>query len=110
MAKKEKAVKEKSLEKMTATELRTVATELQGIAGVHGMNKAELVAAIKKAKGIEDAPSKKSRSEIVVRDIKTKIKELKKKKKTYTDEKNRKKADIFRRRISRLKKKTRKSI
>jgi hypothetical protein len=109
MGKKEKAAKEKPLEKMTATELRAIAMELQGITGAHGMNKEELLAAVKKAKGIEDAPSKKNRSDATVRDVKVKIRELKKKKTAVAAENNKKMINILRRRISRLKKKTRKA-
>ena len=109
MGKKEKAAKEKPIEKMTATELRAMAMELQGITGAHGMNKAELLTAIKKAKGIEDAPSKKSRSDVLIRDVKVKIKELKKKKTAFAGENNKKMTNIFRRKISRLKKRTRKA-
>jgi hypothetical protein len=109
MGKKEKAAKEKPLEKMTATELRAIAMELQGITGAHGMNKEELLAAIKKAKGIEEAPSKNKRSDASMRDVKSKIKELKKKKTAVAAENNKKMTNILRRRISRLKKKTRKA-
>jgi hypothetical protein len=109
MGKKEKAAKEKPLEKKTATELRAIAMEIQGITGAHGMNKEELLAAIKKAKGIEEPSSKKSRSGVSVRDVKVKIRELKKKKTAVAAESNKKMTNILRRRISRLKKKTRKA-
>jgi hypothetical protein len=109
MGKKEKAVKEKPLDKMTATELRAIAMELSDITGAHGMNKSELLLSIRKAKGIEEKPSKKNSSNASVRSVKVKIKELKKQKIAYVSEDNKKMADIFRRRISRLKKRTRKS-
>ena len=109
MGKKEKTVKDKPLDKMTATELRAIAMELPDITGAHGMNKSELIAVIKKAKGIEDAPSKKSRADASLRDVKAKIKELKNKRIAHRDEKNKKMVDVFRRRISKLKKKTRKT-
>jgi hypothetical protein len=52
MGKKEKKdKKEKPLDKMTATELRKYALELGEISGVHGMNKEELLAAIKEGEG-----------------------------------------------------------
>ena len=52
MAKKEKKEKkEKPLDRMTAKELREMALGMEGIVGVHAMNKSELVAAIKQAKG-----------------------------------------------------------
>jgi hypothetical protein len=108
MEKEEKQTKEKSLDKMTATELREVAKEIPDITGAHGMKKAELLAAIKKAKGIEDTVSVKNRPAVLVRNLKTKIKDLKKQRAAYLDENNKKMADIFRRRINRLKKKTRK--
>ncbi len=55
MAKKEmKEKKEKPLDRMTATELRKYALELGEITGVHGMNKEELLRAIKEVKGIVD--------------------------------------------------------
>ena len=44
--KKEQAEKEKPLDKMTAKELRDMALGIEGIAGVHAMNKSELIAAI----------------------------------------------------------------
>ena len=52
MGGKTKDAKEKPLEKMTATELRGIAKETPGITGAHGMNKAELLAEIRKARGI----------------------------------------------------------
>lgn len=106
MAKKEKQAKEKPLEKLTATELRDMARELPGITGASGMNKTELIRAIKKAKGIEDTGRKK-RSDVSVRQIKEKIRELKKQHQELLEQNDKKMADIYRKRISRLKKKTR---
>jgi len=52
MGKKErKDKKEKPLDRMTAKELREMALQIQGIVGVHAMNKNELLVAIKEAKG-----------------------------------------------------------
>lgn len=107
MGKKEKQTKEKPLQKMTANELRDVARELPEITGASGMNKSELIAAIKKAKGIEDEGGKKKRADVSVREIKEKIAELKAKREGYLQQDDKKMADILRRRISRLKKKTR---
>ena len=106
MGKKEKAAKEKPLEKMTAPELRDVAKEIDGVTGVSGMNKSELISVIKKARGIEDTGVRKSAAG-TVREIKEKIRELRKKRREYIEADDRKMADIFRHRISRLKKKTR---
>ena len=49
-----KEKKEKPLDKLTAKDLRELALTLEGIVGVHAMNKNELIAAIKEAKGIVD--------------------------------------------------------
>ncbi len=105
MGSKKKAVKEKPLEKMTAKELREVAINTPGITGAHGMNKDELISSIKEARGIVEAPSKKSNA--TVREIKTMIKELKTKHQAAIGDDNSKMARIYRSRIIKLKKKTR---
>jgi hypothetical protein len=107
MASKEKGSKEKPFDKMTATELREVAKEIPDITGVHGMNKPELIAAIKAARGIKDEKVKKADTSI--RDIKKKIKLLKDKQEAAAKTNNKKMTAICRRRISRLKKKTRRA-
>ena len=108
MAKKEKTEKkEKPLDRMTAKELREVALGIEGIVGVHAMNKSELVAAIKEAKGIE-AEKKRDKSGDV-RSIKKKIKELRSQKETMKEAGEKDKVQMFRRKISRLKKKTRRA-
>ncbi len=108
MAKEKKQIKEKPLEKMTATELREVAKELPDITGAHGMNKSELIAEIKAARGIDDAGSKK-RNSATVRQIKAKIGELKKQRIEVKARNDKKTAEILRKKISRLKKQTRKA-
>ena len=108
MGKKEKAEKkEKPLEKMTAKELRDLALSLGSISGVHGMNKEEVLAAIKEAKGIADEGGKKT--DRSMRELKGKIKELRGQKGAAQEEGTRKNVDILRKRISRLKKKTRRA-
>ena len=108
MAKKEdKEKKEKPLDKMTAKELRELALGIEGIVGVHAMNKSELVAAIKEAKGIE-AEKKRDKSGDV-RSIKKKIKELRSQKETMKEAGEKDKVQMLRRKISRLKKKTRRA-
>ncbi len=105
--KKEKQAKEKPLEKMTAKELRELALSLEGIVGVHAMNKAELIANIKEARGIVDTSVKKRA--VDVRSVKSKIQELRAKHLQAKEEKNNKLVDAFRRRISNLKKRTRRT-
>lgn len=110
MGKKEKKdKKEKPLEKMTATELRKYALELGEIVGVHAMNKEELLAAIKKVKGIVEE-GKKGEKKVNVRALKQKIKELRSQKAQIREAgASRKELNILRRRINRLKKRTRKA-
>jgi len=109
MATKErKEKKEKPLEKMTAKELREYALELGEITGVHGMNKEELLTAIKKVKGLRE--EKKKKAEVVtVRDLKLKAKELRAQKlAALAAGEPRQKIDILRKKANRLKKRTRK--
>lgn len=97
---------EKPLEKMTVKELREIALAIPDIKGVHGMNKQDLLSAVKAHRGIkEEKPKKSDRS---VRQIKQAIRELKARKREIAAEKDRKKSGMLRRQMSRLKKKTRK--
>lgn len=107
MGKKEKEKKEKPLDKMTAKELRELALTTGAIVGVHAMNKAELIAAIKEVRGIVDQKGKKK--DIDVRELKVKIREIKDKRQKAVEAGRSKLADSFRRRISNLKKKTRRA-
>ncbi len=103
----EKQVKEKPLEKMTAKELREMALGIDGILGVHSMNKPELIAAIKDAKGIVDEGGRKV-DPAAVRETKKKITALKTKRDDMrTEGADKKQLAVMRRRLSRLKKKTR---
>ncbi len=109
--------KEKPLEKMTAKELREMAVGLPGIEGVHAMKKEELITAIRAAKGIAEPEPKKEKHVVTkkekvvltVAQVKQKVKELRAKREELVQEKNVKMAEILRRRISRLKKKTRRA-
>jgi hypothetical protein len=122
MTEKHDAHSEKSLDKMTVKDLREVAKEIPDITGVHGMKKDELLVAIKAAQGIEDQPAAKkpplkaqkksgkggkTLADLSVQDLKALIKELKIKRQQALAEKDQKMARIFRRRISRIKKRTR---
>ena len=97
--------KEKPLEKMTVTDLREIAKEIPEITGVHGMKKEELIVAIKKSKGIVDEPTKKT--DATLGEIKKKIKAVKTQRLAAIEAKDKKMAKIYKRRISRLKKKSR---
>jgi hypothetical protein len=96
---------DKPLKKMTVKELREIAKDIPGITGVHAMKKDDLITGIKAAKGIKDEPVKKASSS--VRELKLQIKALKAERRAALEARDKKKATIFRRRISRLKKKTR---
>jgi len=96
---------EKPLEKMTVKELREIALQMPEITAVHGKSKAELLSAIKEAKGIVDEPIKKV--DATVRQMKKKIRVLKKERQAALEAQDKRMAKISKRRISRLKKKTR---
>ena len=98
---------EKPLEKMTVTDLREIAKEIPGIDGVHGMKKEELIVAIKKSKGIVDEPVKKTDASLG--EIKKKIKATKAQRQAAIESKDKKMATIYKRRISKLKKKSRRA-
>lgn len=102
-----KPAKAKPLEKMTVKELREIALTVTELKGVHGMNKQDLLQAVKAHRGITDAKAGGS-GKRSMRQIKAKIRDLKARKREITAATNRKQAEILRRRLSRLKKKTRK--
>ena len=109
---------EKPLDKMTVVELREVAKEaIPGITGVTGMKKDELLTAIKDARGIKDeTPTKKKKQQktagpkkvMSVKEMKQEIIRLRGERETLRQEKDKKKLEVIRRRINRLKKMTRK--
>jgi outer membrane murein-binding lipoprotein Lpp len=105
----------KPLDKMTAIELREVAMEIPGVAGVHAMKKEELLSVIKEYYAIEDETPRKGKKKKVkkqaasVQDLKAKMGQLREKRETVRAARDRKQADILRRRINRLKKQTRKA-
>ncbi len=111
-----KEATEKPLDKMTVKELREVASEMPEVTGVHGMKKDELLDAIKKAKGmVEEAPKPKPKPKAKVAaagppmNLKEKIRHFKGQKMDALASGDRKAAKILRRRINRLKKKTRRA-
>jgi hypothetical protein len=113
MIKEKKELQEKSLDKMTVTELREIAKEISDITGAHGMKKAELLVAVKEAKGVVNKTEKtvetklKAKTAVTVQEIKALIKGLRVQKEQALADKDKRQANIYRRRISRLKKKTR---
>ena len=98
---------QKPLDKMTVKELKDVAKEIPSITGVHGMVKSDLLAAIKEAWGIAEEPTHKA--DASVQAMKHQIKALKVQRQAALEAQDKKMATIYKRRISRLKKKTRRS-
>jgi hypothetical protein len=107
MSEKEIEIWGRPLEKMTTTDLRELAKGIEGVSGVHGMKKEELIGALRKSKGIEVEKVKKASASVHA--LKQQIRSLKAKRATAIEAKDRKLTTIFRRRISRLKKKTRRA-
>lgn len=103
--KEQKEKKEKPLEHWTVKELREEALKLETMHGVHGMNKEELLTALRKEKGIPEPEKPKSGT---VREVKSKIATLKKQKEDEREAgATRARLNILRRKVSRLKKLTR---
>jgi hypothetical protein len=96
---------EKPLDKMTVKELREIALTIPDLTGVHGMNKQDLLSAVKAHRGVVEKKVQKGKRS--VREIKKQIRALKSQKVAVAQEKDRKQAEILRRKLSRLKKKTR---
>ena len=109
---------EKPLEKMTVKVLREIAKEIPEITGVHGMKKEDLIVAINQARGVKEETVKPAKS-IKERpakkagatrgEIKKQIKALKVQRQSALEARDPKMATIYKRRISRLKKKSRKA-
>ena len=97
---------EKSLEEMTIKEVRDLAMEVPGIAGVHQMNKHEMIMAINKSKGVAE----KETSGPSIREMKKSIRLFKQKIKDALDANDKKMATRHRRKVSQLKKKTRRAV
>lgn len=113
---------DKPLEKMTVKALRELAKEIPEITGVHGMKKEELLVAINEVRGVEaetvEAETVKAdkstkgkqvkKAGSTTGEIKKQIKALKAQRQAALGAKDKKMATVYKRRISRLKKKSRK--
>lgn len=95
----------KKLEKMTIKELRELALQIPEISGVHGMNKEELISALKKVYGIEEAPRRVRGS---MRELKAKAQKFKALAEKARAEKDWVRYERYRKLASRFKKRTRK--
>ena len=105
---------EKPLDKMTVPELKDIARAIPGVTGATSMKKDELLRIIKEYRGIKDEEPVKQKKkkvgskEITVKDLKKKVVRLKSEKEAAREAKDKKKVELLRRRINRLKKQTRK--
>ncbi len=111
---------EKPIDKMTIKELREVALEIpheHTEVAVRDMNKEQLIAFIKESRGIKDEgpvhhekKKKKVKAKVILtkQDIKARIRDFKKAKAAAHEDKEKARAAVLRRRISRLKKQSRK--
>jgi hypothetical protein len=96
----------KPLDKMTAKELRDlVINQLPMIQGASGMDKDQLVAAIKEVLGITEEKDSPSPYKAQILTMKAQMKELRTKK--AAEGTSRKEKDIIRRKVNRLKKRSR---
>ena len=118
MSDKKTETTDKPLEKMTVKALREIAKEIPEITGVHGMKKEELLVAINEVRGVEQKTVKADKSikgKPVKKtgaspgEIKKRIKVLKAQRQAALGAKDKKMATVYRRRISRLKKKSKKA-
>jgi len=96
----------KSLEKHTVKELREMALALGGVSGVSAMKKEELIRAIKEAKGVPLKAVREKPADSII-DLKKKLRELRAKREELKEKGDRLHALYLKRKISRLKKKTR---
>lgn len=95
----------KPLDKMTAKELRQLSMDkIPAIVGASGMSKEDLVARIKEIFGISDEEGGVSPYKEHILNLKRQIREMRAKKPEIT---SRKEKDVMRRRINKLKKRTR---
>jgi FtsZ-binding cell division protein ZapB len=96
----------KPLDKMTAKELRQLVMEkIPGITGASGMDKEQLIAAIKEALGIEDqGEGGASPYKDQIHSLKREIRSLREQKESLSTRRER---EHLRRRINKLKKRTR---
>ena len=111
--------KEKPLDKMTVKDLRDIAKTIPGVTGTTAMKKEDLLAIVKEFRGIkEEAPASKTKKKkktpgkslLSIKEVKKEVVHLREKKKAAQQAKDKKQIDILRRRINRLKKRTRRVV
>ncbi|MCJ7809689.1 MAG: hypothetical protein MUP26_05425, partial [Desulfobulbaceae bacterium] len=114
--KMEPVVIKKPLEKMTSIELKEMAKTIPGATGVSAMKKADLVSLIREHMVIKEEFSTEPKAKKIkkpkanIKELKTKVVQLRGEKKAARENKEKEKVDVLRRRINRLKKQTRKVV
>ncbi len=105
------------MDKMTVKELRHVAKGIPGLTGFSTMKKAELLTKINEAQGTtagkpkkKHAGTKKTLKLMTLKEIKKEILQLRNKKIAAQEDGDKNNIDIIRRKISRLKKMSRKVV
>ncbi len=105
--KKEKETPEVALEKLPIKDLKAEAAKIDGVEGVYGMTRQELVSAVRKSKGMEEQKPGKGGS---IRDLKSKMNDLRKKRdEERAQGATKDRLNILRRKIAGLKRLSRKS-
>ena len=94
------------LDKMTVKELKEIGLQIPSLVGVHGMKKAELLTALKEVYGVKEEVRKADTE--TIKSVKVKIRELKGLRAEALKAGEKPQAKVLRRRINRLKKRTRK--
>ncbi|MBW1679598.1 MAG: Rho termination factor N-terminal domain-containing protein [Deltaproteobacteria bacterium] len=100
-------MEEKDLEKLTATKLREIAKQYEGITGVHAMKKEDLIRAIREARGKPKKLVKKDKTQSISK-TKKEIKTLKEHKKAAQEKKDKKEVSLLRKKIKKYRRLTRK--
>lgn len=98
--------KEKPLEELTVKELKEMALTLGSISGVSAMKKAELIQAIKQARGIPEKEIREKPIETVI-ELKRRFGELRTRRDELKQDGKKTEARFLKKRMSRLKKRTR---
>lgn len=97
----------RTIEKLPATKLREEAMKIEGLTGVHGMNKEELIRVLKQHHGIKDEV--RPHASGTHREVKVKIRELKSARAKANADGDAKRAKVLRKKVKRLKRLLRRS-
>jgi protein-arginine kinase activator protein McsA len=97
----------KDIAKLPATKLREIALKIPEIEGVYGMNKQQLIEAIKAAQGLREEESKKVKSQVDISLVKKQIRNLKAERNQAIANRDRTQLKEIRKKLKKLKRITR---